>query len=276
MSTTPLSLTVSDEAGFNETPYSRFPYSNGSDAALKPYIALRSPASSNYSQSIPTELSTTAPQAHISGHKWHLAHSSRTLWTSRRNVELLIKSGQQSMSGSGSARSELWWSWQELESDEVKKLTKYPEEDTADDWEVLGEGKEGGLERWMIETEYGIEDGSGEARADWRSRWLVLYFPTTPISPVGIDIFSNRVRQDPSSGRKYVVYDETIRQIRDELLKMGNSDLGKLTEKINEVRNDGNRKEEVSNPSVSADRIWRNEDEPQETSRGFRGTCTSQ
>jgi hypothetical protein len=28
-------------------------------------------------------------------------------------------------------------------------------------WEVLGIGKEGNLESWMIETAYGIEDSSG-------------------------------------------------------------------------------------------------------------------
>lgn len=104
----------------------------------------------------------------------------------------------------------------------------------------------------------------------------MLYFPTTSLSPAGIDIFSDRVRQDPSSSRMYVTYDETIRQIRVELLKMGNSELEKLAGEIIESRNDGNRNEEGSSPKVSMERIWRAEDEPQEIPGGFCGLCIVQ
>jgi len=162
MLTTPPSPTVNDETDFKKSPYNNFPYSNGSKAASKLYVALRPPAS-NSSQSTPiSELPAIVPQAHLSGHKWHLAHSSRTLWTSRRNVQLLFKFSQQSTPSSESTNWELCWSWQEIASDEVKTLTIYPRENAIDDWELLGTGKEGSLESWMIETEYGIEDNAGQ------------------------------------------------------------------------------------------------------------------
>ena len=59
-----------------------------------------------------------------------------------------------------------------------------------------------------------------------------------------------------------MTYDETIRQIRVELLKMGNLGLEKLAGEIIEVRNEGNRNEEGRSPKVSMERIWRAEDEP--------------
>ena len=163
MLTTLPSPTVSYETDFNKSPYNTFPYSNGSKAASKLYVALRPPVSPNSSQSTPTpELSAIVPQAHLSGRKWHLAHSSRTLWTSRRNVQLLFEFSQQSTLSSESANWELCWSWQEIASDEVKTLTRYPRENAIDDWELLGTGKEGRLESWMIETEYSIEDNAGQ------------------------------------------------------------------------------------------------------------------
>ena len=60
-----------------------------------------------------------------------------------------------------------------------------------------------------------------------------------------------------------MTYDETIRQIRVELLRMGNLELEKLAWEIIEARNDDNRNEEGSSPKASMERIWRAEDEPQ-------------
>ena len=60
-----------------------------------------------------------------------------------------------------------------------------------------------------------------------------------------------------------MTYDETIRQIRVELLRMGNLELEKVAWEIIEARNDGNRNEEGSSPKMSMERIWRAEDEPQ-------------
>ena len=44
----------------------------------------------------------------------------------------------------------------------MKTLTIYPRENAIGGWELLGIGKEGSLESWMIETEYGIEDDAGQ------------------------------------------------------------------------------------------------------------------
>ena len=43
-------------------------------------------------------------------------------------------------------------------------------------WSVLAWGKEGQLEKWMLEEEGGwIGDGSGERRGDWRDSYVVVY-----------------------------------------------------------------------------------------------------
>ena len=60
-----------------------------------------------------------------------------------------------------------------------------------------------------------------------------------------------------------MTYDETIRQMRVELLRMGNLELEKVAWEIIEARNDGNRNEEGRSLKVSMERIWRAEDEPQ-------------
>jgi hypothetical protein len=76
---------------------------------------------------------------------WHVQHSSRELWHGKRNVHAEF-----------TAEGSLDCTYQERETSEIKAY-----KDT--DWEVVVDGKDGHLQCWMKETEYGIEDSAGEA-----------------------------------------------------------------------------------------------------------------
>ena len=73
-----------------------------------------------------------------------MQHSSRQLWHGRRNVHTEF-----------TAEGSLNYTYQERETLEIKA-----HKDT--DWRVVVDGKDGHLQSWMIETEFGIEDSSGE------------------------------------------------------------------------------------------------------------------
>jgi hypothetical protein len=76
---------------------------------------------------------------------WHVQHSSRERWHGKRNVHAEF-----------TAEGSIDYTYQERESSEVKAY-----KDT--DWKVVVDGKDGYLQCWMKETEYGIEDSAGEA-----------------------------------------------------------------------------------------------------------------
>jgi hypothetical protein len=83
-------------------------------------------------------MSTTYPET------WHVQYSSRKLWHGKRNVHANF-----------TASDSLDYTYQEKWGFRIKAY-----EET--DWKVVGNGKDGKLESWMTETEFGIEDTSGE------------------------------------------------------------------------------------------------------------------
>jgi hypothetical protein len=93
--------------------------------------------------------------------KWHISHSTSAEWIAVRNVQMRLKSPETLDTATSTLRPKIEWSWQALGSDQVKRSLVDGDGDHAH-WDVLGRGKEGNLESWMIETEWGIEDSSGE------------------------------------------------------------------------------------------------------------------
>jgi hypothetical protein len=119
---------------------------SGSSDGVATYVTLRTPLTSQAAEGSPlhSESPFNIPQ-------WYLSHSTRAQWKSSRNVQLRLDPA---------SKSEIEWSWQSLGSNKVKR-SKISENDANQGWDVLGAGKEGNLESWMIKTSYGIEDSSG-------------------------------------------------------------------------------------------------------------------
>jgi hypothetical protein len=80
---------------------------------------------------------------------WYVRHSTRAIWHGKRNVQV---------NGSHDKRTlpseTLLYSYQERADPEVKTRLE-------ECCKLLGQGKDGKLESWMRETEWGIEDSSG-------------------------------------------------------------------------------------------------------------------
>jgi hypothetical protein len=118
-----------------------FSESAGGDAS---YVTLSAPVSSQ---------GAAGQSLHsLSSPQWHVSHSTHEQWKSARNVQLRL---------GPTSESEIKWSWQMLSSPKVKRSKTGGSDVIKGGWEVLGAGKEGNLESWMIETAYGIEDSSG-------------------------------------------------------------------------------------------------------------------
>ncbi|OCK84709.1 hypothetical protein K432DRAFT_389312 [Lepidopterella palustris CBS 459.81] len=246
---------------------------------LPPSFSLNAPPRGSYVTLYPPHLASfpaASPPSAISWpeetrYRWYLSHSTRTCWKLARNVQMRFRDPPDPRSDTKNVSSVIQWSWQALGDDGLEEKIAEAQEGGESSWKVLGAGKEGALENWMIETEYGIEDSAGEIRADWRPLWLVLYFPGAALAS-GIDIYLDRTRYDESSGHQYVVAEETIKQIKDELDKMEYPGLRDLSKDIYEVKIDGCRIDVQSLETQEEEGIWRAEDEPQPRER-LRDKC---
>jgi hypothetical protein len=85
----------------------------------------------------------------------YLSHTSRAFWKSQKNILFARKT----TTASGIARSNKDQIL-DLSYESSKGGPRTKEEPV--EWEVIGQGKYGPLEDWMVGTEYGIEDTSGE------------------------------------------------------------------------------------------------------------------
>ncbi|KAF2498849.1 hypothetical protein BU16DRAFT_524895 [Lophium mytilinum] len=222
-----------------------------------PYVTLRAPGDSASS------LSPQSSKVPFGWGTWYLSHSTHERWRGKRNVRLCwVKAKQEDAQA-----TELEWSWQAVDREEVKRL-RVPADAIEDRYVVLGTGKEGSLQGWMKETEYGIADSSGEVRGDWRSQWLVLYSPAAGDDSAGVDILSTRLRVEKGTGIKYVAKPETVEQIKDALRGMDESlpkdHLSDLFEApVDEERD----KDELPKLTPKERGIWSPEDDIYETKK---------
>ncbi|KAF4629378.1 hypothetical protein G7Y89_g8773 [Cudoniella acicularis] len=179
---------------------------------------------------------TTAPfkeQLNL-GTELYLQYSTRTFWHQKRNV--LAESPDNHNS---SASKNLTYTYQDSWFNTKLKSR------TEGAFKILGKGKDGKLESWMIETEWGIEDSSGESRPDWRASWIVLYFPAVGVQvsdpSVGLDILCNRSEQ---------LQKETVEDIKAAIQKIYYliDEFG--TPDLHHVPNDGAREREAEKKDV--------------------------
>ncbi|KAM7221843.1 hypothetical protein V8F06_002836 [Rhypophila decipiens] len=98
-------------------------------------------------------------------------------------------------------------------------------------WDILAWGKEGQLESWMIEDGSGwISDTSGEARADWRNSYVVVFLDDT------VDQVTNGIEIWERFGPTRPLSDETVGKIRDAFGQVGRrGEFGELVERLKPV-----------------------------------------
>ncbi|KAF8860145.1 hypothetical protein BDZ45DRAFT_801150 [Acephala macrosclerotiorum] len=160
---------------------------------------------------------------------WHVQYSSRKLWHGKRNVQAKF-----------TASDSLEYTYQEQEISEIKA-----HEET--DWKVVGNGKDGKLETWMTETEGGIEDTSGEIRADCRSHWMTVIFPLKSDTFYEVDILCSRQKR---------ISDETVKDILSTLKSKGDQ-FPELKEMVLlTVSDDGARNAEMKKAEEQRRREW--------------------
>lgn len=85
------------------------------------------------------------------GEDLYLRHSTRAIWHQKRNVQ-----ANGSLDERNLASQTLLYSFQEANSSRVQTCLE-------EHGKLLGSGKDGKLESWMIQTEWGIEDSSGKS-----------------------------------------------------------------------------------------------------------------
>lgn len=82
---------------------------------------------------------------------WYLRLSTRAIWHQKRNVQADGSHDERNL-----ASQTLLYSFQEANSSRIQTCLE-------EHWKLLGSGKDGKLESWMRETEWGIEDSSGKS-----------------------------------------------------------------------------------------------------------------
>ncbi|KAF2808592.1 uncharacterized protein BDZ99DRAFT_464449 [Mytilinidion resinicola] len=222
-----------------------------------PYVTLRAPDRSATSPS--PKVPAKVPPGSAT---WYLSHSTHERWRGKRNVRLRWVKAEE---GDEQGSMELEWSWQEMDRDEVQRV-RVAAAASEHRYVVLGTGKEGTLEGWMIETEYGIEDSSGEVRGDWRSSWLVLFAPATGLESAGVDVLTTRLRIEKETRRMYVAKASTVEQIKDAFLGMDTDIPKDLLSDLFEVKVDDERdQDELPKLSPKEQGIWSPGDDIDET-----------
>lgn len=103
----------------------------------------------------PTHGSSPSPAMRNVGGYSCLSHSSRAAWKSQKNIVFAIKTTTASGIAKTTQDQKLSVSYESS-----KGGPKMFEE--LSEWEVVGCGNYGPLEDWMVETDFGIEDTSGE------------------------------------------------------------------------------------------------------------------
>lgn len=180
-------------------------------------VSLRPPTTSN----LPSTDSPSPTIDYLYG-TWYASHSSLPLWKTHRNVSML---------------------YEPLEPTKGSQQATLHRMDDTVTYQTLTSDK--------IKTVHGIDTASGEGAAvwDWRGtgwlklmsshweilgfgqdagvRWLLVYFASTLVTPVGIDILSDH-KQGPS--------EDTVAAIQNALRGMGDPVAKQLADELFRVR----------------------------------------
>ncbi|KAH8672824.1 hypothetical protein BGZ60DRAFT_527118 [Tricladium varicosporioides] len=110
----------------------------------------------------------------------YLQYTTRQCWSLKRNVQ--VDGGDTHPSDANNKFPLFIYSYQNQDHPEVELQVQKAVK-------VLASGRDGRLLSWQKETSLGIEDTSGELRADTRPQWSLFYYPA-----IGVPM------NDPSSG----------------------------------------------------------------------------
>jgi hypothetical protein len=96
---------------------------------------------------------------------WYLQHSTRAIWHQKRNVQAVESRDERNL-----ASLTLLYSFQEANSSRIQTCLE-------EHCKLLESGRDGKLESWMRETQWGIEDSSGKShRIHTPLNWCCILF----------------------------------------------------------------------------------------------------